>query len=197
MCWTEPMSTWRKTLWKTWLSTLWKEMSWNWTECWNKRDCFLSKQMDKLAERLLELLKILFNMTRYPAFFRNNHLQRWKHMTSQSIRAILLLMLLQRSRGHLLKLDYSGWWIYRCLCWNIVGVKWPQLFSEFAMEFLQMGTKRIHVFWDESIILMKLGFDALLNRALNYQLLIMLINVTLPVKFCLGFCLLLSFQAAS
>ncbi len=158
MCEQNQLSTWRKTFEKH-----------DYLHCGKKcheigqmlkqKSCFLSKQMDKLAERLLELLKILFNMTRYPAFFRNNVFTTLKAHDITKYKGILLLMLLQRSRGHLVKLDYRWLVNIQVFVLKYCGRKWPQLFSEFAMEYLQMGTKRNSCFLRWIHFLMKLGFD--------------------------------------
>ncbi len=124
-----------------------------------QKSFFLAKQMDKLAERLLEMLMILLNMTKYPAFFRNNVFTILKAHDITKYKDICCLCCYKGAEGTWLNSIIGGGLIYRWLCWNIVGIKWPQLFSEFAMEYLQMRTKGNSCFLRWKHLLMQLVVD--------------------------------------
>ncbi len=115
------------------------------------------------------------------------YLQYWKHMTSQSIRAFCCLCCYKGAEGTWLKSIIGGGIIHRCLCWNIVGIKWPQLFSKFAMEYLLMGTKGNSCFLRWIYLLMQLVFDCTINRALKLSVINNAYSYHPPCEVLLGF----------
>ncbi len=81
-----------------------------------QKSFFLAKQMDKLAERLLEMLMILLNMTKYPAFFRNNVFTILKAHDITEYKDICCLCCYKGAEGTWLNSIIGGGLIYRWLC---------------------------------------------------------------------------------